>query len=152
MCPSISHFIFTTLCSWWADRLIKKGLGVIIVRKLFTGVGFFGCSIFIVLIVVPPFATVWQSVTFMTLAWAFAGFYKAGSYVNHFDIAPKYAGTLFGIINTFANLPGIIGVWLSGWMVDTTGSWTLVFVIPSLLNVVGGLLFLILGKGHILVE
>jgi ACS family sodium-dependent inorganic phosphate cotransporter-like MFS transporter 5 len=35
------------------------------------------------------------------------GFLYAGFVVNHMDIAPRYAGTLFGISNTVATLSGI---------------------------------------------
>ncbi len=35
------------------------------------------------------------------------GFLYAGFVVNHMDIAPRYAGTLFGITNTVATLSGI---------------------------------------------
>ena len=34
--------------------------------------------------------------------------------VNHLDVAPRYAGVLMGLSNTFATLPGIIGVAATG--------------------------------------
>lgn len=44
----------------------------------------------------------------ITLAQGISGFQYAGWVVNHVDIAPKYAGTLFGIGNTFATISGIV--------------------------------------------
>jgi hypothetical protein len=39
---------------------------------------------------------------------AFCGFQFPSVFVNHGDIAPNYAGTIFGITNTGASIPGII--------------------------------------------
>ena len=44
--------------------------------------------------------------------------------VNHLDVAPRYAGILMGISNTFATLPGIIGVAATGFIVQATGSYS----------------------------
>ncbi len=43
------------------------------------------------------------------------------------DNAPRHAGTLMGIVNSIASIPGIIGVAATGLILDATGSWTLVF-------------------------
>ena len=48
------------------------------------------------------------AVIFLTVAQAFSGFAYGGFIVNHVDIAPKYAGTLFGITNTAATIPGFV--------------------------------------------
>lgn len=37
-----------------------------------------------------------------------SGFQFSGFLVNHVDIAPRYAGTLFGLSNTFATISGIV--------------------------------------------
>ena len=50
-------------------------------------------------------AVVLLSVSMALSCFAFAGF---GS--NHLDIAPRHAGILYGLSNTVATLPGIIGV------------------------------------------
>ena len=48
------------------------------------------------------------AVGFLSLAQALSGFQYGGFVVNHLDIAPRYAGTLFGISNTFATVSGIV--------------------------------------------
>ena len=47
--------------------------------------------------------------------------------VNHLDIAPKGAGVIMGLSNTAGTIPGIIGVYVSGLILEITGSWALVF-------------------------
>ena len=42
----------------------------------------------------------------LCIAVGAGGFNLAGFNVNHLDIAPKYAGILMGITNTFATIPG----------------------------------------------
>lgn len=56
---------------------------------------------------------------------------------NISDIAPKHAGRVFGLCNTFGSFAGILGVAGAGYIVELTGSFALVFQITALLNVVG---------------
>ncbi|MDG1474419.1 MAG: hypothetical protein P8Q37_05915 [Porticoccaceae bacterium] len=65
-----------------------------------------------------------------------------GFVVNHLDVAPKYAGTLMGITNTFAAIPGIIGVYAAGLILELTGSWILVFQLAGLVSVIGMIYYL----------
>ena len=46
------------------------------------------------------------AVSFITVGMYLFGFAYSGCYCNHLDIAPYFAGTLFGITNTFAVMPG----------------------------------------------
>lgn len=48
------------------------------------------------------------AVAFVALAQGLSGFQYGGVIVNHVDIAPRYAGTLYGISNTFATAPGFV--------------------------------------------
>jgi ACS family sodium-dependent inorganic phosphate cotransporter len=72
----------------------------------------------------------------------------AGYAVNGFDIAPRYADVLFGISNTFATVPGIIGVAVTGWLVDRTGAYSAPFVVTAAVAVAGALVFLRFGSGR----
>ncbi|MFK7916094.1 MAG: hypothetical protein AB8B93_19430, partial [Pseudomonadales bacterium] len=71
-----------------------------------------------------------------------------GFAVNHMDIAPNHAGKLMGITNTFATIPGIIGVAVSGYILETTGSWALVFQVAGGITVFGMLFYLIFARGE----
>ena len=51
----------------------------------------------------------------LTVGVAFIGCcYGAGIIVNHLDIAPRYAGILFGISNTAGTIPGFMAPFLVG--------------------------------------
>ena len=55
------------------------------------------------------------------------------------DIAPDYAGTASGILNTGAAIAGIITPVVFGIIVDRTGNWTLPFAGSICLQIVGAI-------------
>ena len=57
------------------------------------------------------------------------------------DVAPRHAALLYGVSNTFATLPGIIGVTVTGWLVDRTGTYTAGFVLAAGVSITAALLF-----------
>lgn len=54
------------------------------------------------------------AVALLVLAMGFSGFQFAAHFVNHGDIAPSFAGTLFGISNVAATIPGILTPYVVG--------------------------------------
>jgi hypothetical protein len=63
-----------------------------------------------------------------------------GVSVNHLDIAPAYASVVYGVGNTSAQLPGMLGVWFTGWLLDMTGNnWIAVFGLASAISCVGAI-------------
>ena len=48
------------------------------------------------------------AVVMLTIAVGLCGFHFSGYFINHGDIAPPFAGTMFGITNTAATVPGIL--------------------------------------------
>ncbi|XP_017490862.1 PREDICTED: putative inorganic phosphate cotransporter [Rhagoletis zephyria] len=72
-----------------------------------------------------------------------------GSFVNHIDLSPNFAGTLMGITNCAANVMSVLAPLVVGIVVtDATNStqWRLVFIIMALYYFVGNLLFITLGS------
>ncbi|KAL3193373.1 hypothetical protein MRX96_017604 [Rhipicephalus microplus] len=74
----------------------------------------------------------------VSLAVACSGFHNSGVFINPQDIAPLHAGSVFGFL----------GVYLAGYVVDATRSWSLIFYLTSLLNLVGCAAFLVFGRGQ----
>jgi len=54
------------------------------------------------------------AVAVLSIAVGFSGFQYPGLMVNHADIAPPFAGVLFGIANTVATLSGIFAPYAVG--------------------------------------
>jgi nitrate/nitrite transporter NarK len=72
--------------------------------------------------------------------------------VNHLDIAPRYAGLLMGVSNTAGTIPGIVGVTVSGLILDLTGSWALVFGVAAGVYLVGLVVWLLFATGERIFE
>jgi uncharacterized membrane protein YeaQ/YmgE (transglycosylase-associated protein family) len=68
------------------------------------------------------------------------------------DIAPRFGGMLFGVMNTLGTLPGIIGVATAGWLVDTTGSYDSVLLLAGVVSVVGAMVYILMGTAKQLID
>ena len=55
-----------------------------------------------------------DAIAFLILGVGFSGLNATGYAVNHLDIAPRYAGILMGLSNTFATIPGFLSPMLTG--------------------------------------
>ena len=79
---------------------------------------------------------------------ALGAFVTGGFSVNHMDIAPNQAGKLMGLTNTFGTIPGIIGVTVTGYILQVTGSWALVFQVAGGVTLFGLIFFLLFASGE----
>ena len=141
MIPAIASFFFLNVAGWVTDNLISRGLNLTFVRKLMQTIGFGGSAI--VLAVVGYVDSIPWAITLMSVGNMLGAFALGGWGSNHMDIAPKHAGTLMGITNTAGTVPGIIGVFVSGLILQWTGSWVLVFQVAAAINIFGLVFYLI---------
>ena len=148
--PWLSMFVLTNLAGWIADYLQRRGLSIVVVRKTMQTIGLAGGAVFLLLLRDVDSANV--AVLLMCGALGLASFSISGFGTNHLDIAPKYAGMLLGITNTVGTIPGIVGVALTGWLVETTGSYDSVFMMVACVNLVGVVVWLLFAKGEKLVD
>jgi MFS transporter, ACS family, solute carrier family 17 (sodium-dependent inorganic phosphate cotransporter), other len=146
MIPHIALFLFLNVAGSVADRLIASGMAVGRVRRLMQTIGFGGLAT--ALAVVGYVESAWMAIAVMTVGNMLGAFVTGGFAVNHMDIAPRYAGTLMGITNTAGTIPGIIGVFVSGMILELTGSWTLVFQVASAVTVFGLVFFLLFSSSR----
>jgi MFS family permease len=56
------------------------------------------------------------------------------------DIAPRYAGTASGLMNTGSALAAIVSPVVGGWIIDATGNWDWPFIGSIALMLAGALL------------
>ena len=50
---------------------------------------------------------------------------------------PRASGRWVGIQNSLGNLPGIVAPWLTGYIVDRTGHFTVAFVVAAIMSMLG---------------
>jgi ACS family sodium-dependent inorganic phosphate cotransporter len=144
--PWIAAFCVGNLSGWIADGLRKRGMTMTGVRKLMQGAAFIlGAAAMLLL---PLADSVLLATALVTIAIGGGAFGVAGFAANHLDIAPQYAGILMGLSNTFAQLPGIVGVALTGFIVNVTHSFAGAFYLIALINMVGMTCYLAMGSGE----
>lgn len=146
MLPHLTSFLCLNIAGNIADRLIQRGLSVTFVRKLMQSIGFGGLAICLLLITAVD--DVWSAIGLLCLGKLFGAAGIGGHSVNHMDIGPRYAGTLMGITNTFATLPGIVAVYITGYILQVSGSWDLVFIATAGVTLFGMVFYLIFGSGE----
>ncbi len=146
MIPHIASFVFLNVAGSIADRLIRSGMAVITVRRLMQTIGFGGIAT--ALLIVGQVESAFTAIAVMTVGNALGAFVTGGFAVNHMDVAPRYAGTLMGITNTAGTIPGIVGVYVSGLILQYTESWALVFEVAAGIALFGLVFFLLFAKGE----
>jgi ACS family sodium-dependent inorganic phosphate cotransporter len=144
--PWVAMFVVGNGAGWLADRMIDSGRSVTFVRKAMQIVGSGVPAIALLLLAGTQSALV--AVTLLTLALGFGAFSFAGFASNHLDISPRHAGVIFGISNTAGTLPGIIGVALTGMLVDATGTYATAFYVTAGIYFAGLLVYLAFGTGR----
>jgi MFS transporter, ACS family, solute carrier family 17 (sodium-dependent inorganic phosphate cotransporter), other len=144
--PWIAAFGIGNLSGWIADGLRKRGLTMTGVRKLMQGAAFTLGAISMILL--PLASSALMATVLITIATGGMALGVAGFAANHLDIAPQYAGILMGLSNTFAQLPGIVGVALTGLIVDLTHSFAAVFYLIALIYITGMICYLMMGSGE----
>ena len=146
MIPHVASFFFLNIAGNIADRLIRKGMAVGRVRKLMQTIGFGGIAT--ALMIVGEVESAWMAIAIMAVGNALGAFVTGGFAVNHMDLAPRHAGTLMGITNTAGTIPGIIGVFVSGLILELTGSWALVFQVAAGVTLFGLVFYLLFSSSE----
>ncbi|XP_031777621.1 vesicular glutamate transporter 1 isoform X1 [Nasonia vitripennis] len=132
-----------------ADWLQSRGtLTTTQVRKLFNCGAFAAQTIFMA--ATAYYMTPVIAISCITAAIGLGGFAWSGFSVNYLDIAPKHASVLWGMGNTVATLPGILSPVITGYLVPnkTPDEWRIVFIIASVIYLVGALIYGIFTSGE----
>jgi MFS family permease len=129
----------TIAAGWWSDRRIARGVSPTVARKTCVGGGLIGSTIILPVSVVQDETF---SIVLLLLACMAFGVYTS----NHWAITQTLAGPLAAgrwtsIQNGVGNLSGIAAPWLTGVVVDRTGSFYLAFLVSAVIALVGAFLW-----------
>jgi ACS family sodium-dependent inorganic phosphate cotransporter len=148
--PWAVYFVMGNVAGWLADAMIARGRSVTFVRKTVQIGSLVSCASFLMLLQLastPVVAVVLMCGAAGALACSLAGFAA-----NSFDIAPRYADVIWGISNSVASLPGIIGVTVTGWLIDRTGSFNAPFFLTAAVGLVGAVVYFVYASGERQIE
>ncbi|XP_051774833.1 sialin isoform X3 [Erpetoichthys calabaricus] len=148
--PYFTSWVMSIICGQLADRMRERRIvSTTFVRKMFTVIGsvlpaaFFIATAFIDCDYVAAMA-------FLTVSSTLIAANSAGFSINHIDIAPRYAGVLLGITNTFGTLPGMIAPTVVGYLTaqNALAGWKIVFYISAAILTFGGVFYTAFGSGE----
>ncbi len=113
--------VVATLAGWAADRLIDRGHDPVRVRKAFTIAGFLVASTELIGALSDSSAV---ALFFAVFSLSGLGLMTANYWALTQTLIPGAAvGRIVGIQNCAANLPGVAAPLLTGWLVQSTGSY-----------------------------
>ncbi|MEC9248528.1 MAG: ACS family MFS transporter [Pseudomonadota bacterium] len=148
--PWLTMFIVGNLGGFVADKLVGKGIELITVRKIMQITGLIGSGL--CFWVAQDVTSAPAALSLMCGALGLVALTWSGFVPNHLDIAPKYADVLMGLTNTAGTIPGIIGIAVTGWIVETTGSYASAFALCAAINFTGAIIWFFFAKAEELID
>ena len=150
LAPFVIMFITMNFAGWGADRLLEAGVSLTTIRKSFAGVGLGGAGVLLVSIGLVKSEFV--ALLFFCCVLGSLGIAYSSHSPNVFDLAPRFAHLLLGVLLTFGSLPGLIGVTVTGVIVNATNSYDQALTIAGLLALAGALVYVLGGTGRKVVD
>lgn len=151
--PYIAFWLVINIGGWAADfcrdkqllstsltRKVFNTFGKVVPAVMLIGLGYVDCSQSTIAIVL------------LVLAVSLTGTQYSGYLVNHVDIAPKFAGILFGISNSLAAVTGFISPVVVGIITEegqTRAEWQIVFYVAAAIYFFGAIFFAIFSSGEL---
>jgi MFS family permease len=123
-----------------SDRLLRKTGSLVIARRSVIVGGFLGAFVFMLPVVL--IHDLKTAAVCLSLAFFCAELIVAPIWSVPMDIAPRYAGTASGMMNTGFAIAGLISPSSFGYLVDLTGSWVIPFIASIVLLFCGAILAL----------
>ena len=129
--PPLANIVVASFVGPLADSALERGVAPTIVRKAAQTVALCGPATFMAAACFtdePVF-----TVAFLSVGLSLSSFSYAGLYCNHQDMSPRFASILLGITNTVGALPGVIGVPLTGYLLQRTDDWEFSMFLPAMI-------------------
>ena len=137
--PWLAMFAATNLAAVVSDRMIARGVRLTTTRKVMQCAGLVVSAAFLVML--REAHSPGAALMLLCAATGALGCTWSGVPPSFLDIAPRHGAVLFGFSNTFATIPGIVGVAATGWLVDVTGTYSAAFVLTAVVSAAGALIF-----------
>jgi ACS family sodium-dependent inorganic phosphate cotransporter len=147
--PWLTMAIAVNLGAALSDRMIRNGASVTNVRRLMQCGGLLASAGF--MLATRDAHTPLAALVMLIGATAALGFTWCGFGPGNLDIAPRHGGIMVGFTNTVCQIPGIVGVSVTGWLVDVTGTYSAAFALAAAISVAGALVFAVLFDARPLV-
>lgn len=138
--PYATSVVATILGGRVGDVLLRRGMNRLRLRKTMQGLSLGGAALG--LSVIGYTTSVEVAVAIVCITNFALGLTIAGFASNHMDIAPGHTGSLVGIAGMLGSLSSAVAVFVSGLLLDLTGSWTLVYQTAAVIALAGMVFYL----------
>jgi ACS family sodium-dependent inorganic phosphate cotransporter len=129
-----------------ADRMIQRGVSVTATRKIMQ------CGALVVsaalLLALREAHSPAAALTLLCGATGALACTSAGHMPIYLDIAPRDCAVIWAFGNSFATIPGIVGVAVTGWLVDISGAYSAAFMLTAVVSAIGAALFGLLADAR----
>ena len=137
--PWLTAAAVTNIAGHVSDRLIAGGVGVTATRKLMQCGGLLLSAAF--LVAIRGVHSPGLALALLCAATGALGLTWCGYAPGTIDVAPRHSALVGGFTNTIATLPGIVGVAVTGWLLDLTGTYTAAFILTASISVLSAVAF-----------
>lgn len=150
--PSLARMIFAFIFGWIGDFIRKRNLmRTTTIRKFFIIFSHFlpgllliaqtavGCDVTLALVLI-------------TLSLGSNGASTLTNLQNSQDLAPNFAGSLYGIANCIGSTSGFLSPLLVGFLTEKNNGlheWHLIFSIGAIVYIACGIVFCVFGSGEV---
>ena len=142
--PWLSMLAMTYVAAGVSDALFRRTGRLALTRKTIQGTGLLGSGA--LLLLAQRAGSPATALAIVCAATGLLGFCWVGYAPNFLDLAPRHSAVLLGFSNTFATMPGIVGVAVAGWLVDITGGYAATFALAAAVSALGALAFMLFGR------
>lgn len=150
--PYLARLFMATIFGTIGDCILsRKLMTTTAIRKFFCLFSHVIPGILLVLLMYTGCSTA-LSVAMITMSMGFNGAATLTNLQNHQDLAPNYAGTLYGIANFIGSTSGFFTPMITAYFTrkgDTFDQWRPVFFIGASVYIVSAIFFILFGTGNI---
>jgi ACS family sodium-dependent inorganic phosphate cotransporter len=147
--PWLAMFAGTSVAAPVSDALIRRGTDVTRVRKVMQCSGLVLSAV--LLLAARDVHSSAAALAVLCGATGALGITWLGYAPGLIDLAPRHSALLYGFSNSIATLPGIVGVTVTGWLVDVTGNYAAPFALTAAISLFGAIVFATLFRSRPLV-
>ncbi|XP_022822793.1 sialin-like isoform X1 [Spodoptera litura] len=150
--PYLARLFLATIFGVVGDFILaRKLMSTTVIRKFFCLFSHILPGVLLVLLVYAGCSTA-LSVSLITMSMGFNGAATLTNLQNHQDLAPNYAGTLYGIANCVGSTAGFFTPMITAYFTSSGNSfesWRPVFFVGASVYIISALFFIFFGTGNI---
>ncbi|KAB7505360.1 putative inorganic phosphate cotransporter [Armadillidium nasatum] len=144
--PYLVMWIVSVVMGFIIDSLRRKGkLATLSARRIANSIGFY-CPMICLVLAAYSGCNTKLTLGLLTLGVGLNGATLSGYMNSHLDIASNYAGTLMGLTNCVATIPGFVAPIVVGSIIsgqETLSQWRIVFWIAAVIFFIGNTIYII---------